>query len=51
MISTLSIDTARLQRWLDELAQFSEAAPPAVTRVLFSDEDLAARAWVKRRFE
>ncbi len=51
MISTLSIDTARLQRWLDELAQFSEAAPPAVTRVLFSDEDLAARAWVKQRFE
>lgn len=51
MIPTLSIDTDRLQRWLDELAQFSEAAPPAVTRVLFSDEDLAARAWVKRRFE
>src|SRR5262249_31108298 len=46
----LSIDSARLQRWIDDLAGFSEAPPPAVTRVLFSDADLAARAWVKQRF-
>jgi N-carbamoyl-L-amino-acid hydrolase len=46
----LSIDSTRLQRWIDDLAGFSEAAPPAVTRVLFSDADLAARAWVKQRF-
>jgi len=52
MISvSISVDTNRLQRWIDELARFSEAPPPAVTRVLFSDEDLAARTWVKQRFE
>jgi N-carbamoyl-L-amino-acid hydrolase len=43
----LSIDSTRLQQWIDELAGFSEAPPPAVTRVLFSEVDLAARAWVK----
>jgi ureidoglycolate amidohydrolase len=48
---TLTIDTIRLQRWIDELAAISEASPPAVTRVLFSDVDLAARAWVTQRFE
>jgi ureidoglycolate amidohydrolase len=45
----LDIDSARVQRWIDELAGISEAAPPAVTRVLFSDVDLAARAWVTQR--
>lgn len=48
---SLSIDAARLQRWLDKLAEFSEAPAPAVTRVLFSDVDLAARAWVRHLFE
>jgi ureidoglycolate amidohydrolase len=47
---TLSIDTTRLQQTIDDLADFSEAPAPAVTRVLFSDVDLAARAWVKQRF-
>jgi ureidoglycolate amidohydrolase len=42
----LEIDSERLQQWIDRLAHFSEAPPPAVTRVLFSDEDLAARAWL-----
>ncbi len=46
----LSIDSTRLQHWIDELACFSDATAPAVTRVLFSDADLAARAWVKQRF-
>jgi N-carbamoyl-L-amino-acid hydrolase len=43
----LSIDSTRLQQWIDELAGFSEAPAPAVTRVLFSAEDFAARAWMK----
>jgi ureidoglycolate amidohydrolase len=47
---TLAIDSARLQGWIDDLAGISEASPPAVTRVLFSDVDLAARAWVTERF-
>src|SRR6266542_194077 len=49
-LPTLSIDPTRLQRVFDDLARFSEAPAPAVTRVLFSDVDLAARAWVKQRF-
>ncbi len=48
-MSAVVIDGDRLQRWIDELAGFSEAPAPAVTRVLFSDVDLAARAWVKAR--
>lgn len=47
----LSIDAVRLQHWLDRLADFSEAPAPAVTRVLFSDVDLAARAWVRTLFD
>jgi len=46
----LAIDDIRLQRWIDELAEISDAAPPAVTRVLFSEVDLVARRWVKQRF-
>jgi ureidoglycolate amidohydrolase len=47
----VKIDSDRLTRWIDELAAFSEAPAPAVTRVLFSDVDLAARAWVIARCE
>jgi N-carbamoyl-L-amino-acid hydrolase len=42
----LRIDIARLQREIDELALISEASPPVVTRILFSDADLRARAFV-----
>jgi N-carbamoyl-L-amino-acid hydrolase len=41
----LSID--RLISELNALAQISEADPPVVTRVLFSEADLRARAYVK----
>ena len=44
----LHVDIARLSKELDELARFSEAEPPAVTRVLYSEPDLKARAYVKR---
>jgi ureidoglycolate amidohydrolase len=47
----VNIDNHRLTRWIDELAAFSEAPAPAVTRVLFSDVDLAARAWMIARCE
>lgn len=43
----LSIDAARLQREIDDLALISESPPPVVTRVLFSNADLQARAVVK----
>jgi N-carbamoyl-L-amino-acid hydrolase len=46
----LTIDIHRLEDDLDTLATFSTAPAPAVTRVLFSDEDMAARAFLKKRF-
>jgi len=48
---TLDIDGSELQAWIDALAEFSDASPPAVTRVLFSDVDLQARAWVRHHCE
>jgi N-carbamoyl-L-amino-acid hydrolase len=49
MTPILSINAARLQAEIDELATITEAMPPAVTRVLFSPQDLAARAWLTAR--
>ena len=43
------IDIQRLQAEIDELAQITEDVPPVVTRVLFSEQDLAAREWLKAR--
>ncbi len=43
----VSVDSARLQRELDQLAGFSDAEAPAVTRVAFSEVDLRARAFLK----
>jgi ureidoglycolate amidohydrolase len=45
----LSIDQSRLLSQIDSLAEFSDAEPPAVTRVVFTPTDLKARAWVKDR--
>ena len=42
----ISVDTARLIHELDRLAEFSDDVAPAVTRVMLSDTDLAARAWL-----
>jgi ureidoglycolate amidohydrolase len=47
----IAIDEDRLQSEVDELALFSDAKPPAVTRVIFSDVDMKARAWMKARCE
>lgn len=44
----LKIDQDRLSRELDELAGFSDVPAPAVTRIVFSEQDLRARAWLKR---
>jgi N-carbamoyl-L-amino-acid hydrolase len=43
----VTIDGDRLWRELDELAQFSDVPPPAVTRIVFSDVDRRAREYVK----
>lgn len=42
----LTIHEQRLQREIDELALITEAAPPVVTRVIFSEADLKGRAFV-----
>jgi ureidoglycolate amidohydrolase len=47
----LSIDQQRLSDEIDELAKFSDADPPAVTRVVFTPADLKARAWMRARCE
>ncbi len=46
---TIAVDAERLALEIEELAAFSDAEPPAVTRVVFSDQDLRARAWLKAR--
>src|SRR6202165_2358100 len=47
----LEIDQHRLLAELETLAAFSDAAPPAVTRIVFTPADLKARAWVISRCE
>src|SRR5216684_8168075 len=47
----LEIDQDRLLSELESLAAFSDAEPPAVTRVVFTPTDLKARAWVISRCE
>lgn len=48
MSHQLQIDSDFLQRHINELATFSESPAPSVTRVLFSESDLKARAFVKK---
>lgn len=43
----ISVDIARLQAEIDELAAITEVEPPAVTRVIYSEKDFAAREQVK----
>jgi hydantoinase/carbamoylase family amidase len=47
---TLDIQQDRLTRELEELASFSDAPAPAVTRLVFSEADRRARAWLKGLF-
>jgi N-carbamoyl-L-amino-acid hydrolase len=46
----LTIDTPRLIRELETLAAFSDAPSPAVTRIVFSEQDVRARAWLKQLY-
>jgi len=47
---TATVDAERLQTELDTLASFSEQPAPAVTRVVFGEMDLRARAYLKTLF-
>src|SRR5262245_38626556 len=42
----LRVDSERLQRQIDQLADISEAPAPVVTRVLFSEADLRGRRFI-----
>ncbi|HWZ98203.1 MAG TPA: M20 family metallo-hydrolase [Candidatus Dormibacteraeota bacterium] len=42
----LSIDRERLISEIESLGQISEAEPPVVTRIVFTEADLRARAWL-----
>ena len=43
----IRIDTDRIVRELERLAGFSDAPAPAVTRIVFSEQDLRARQWFR----
>lgn len=45
----LTIDEQRLASEIETLATYSDAEPPAVTRVVFSPTERKARSWVKER--
>src|SRR6266480_3943366 len=46
----VAIDGQRVWAELEKLATFSKTAAPDVTRIVFSDEDRAARAYLKGLF-
>ncbi len=50
MLLTHHVDQARLTAELDKLATFSDAPAPAVTRILFTEQDMATRAYLKGLF-
>jgi allantoate deiminase len=50
-MGTLSINIDRLERDIENLASFTRGAGPGVTRLTFSDEDRAARAYVRGQME
>jgi N-carbamoyl-L-amino-acid hydrolase len=50
MSADIQVDGPRVSRELETLAGFSDAPAPAVTRVLFTEQDLAARAYLKGLF-
>ena len=50
-LMNLQIDKQRLSSEIETLAGFSDAEPPAITRIVFTPTDLKARAWVIARCE
>src|SRR5690242_19832411 len=47
----IHIDQQRIAQEIEALAAFSDVEPPAVTRIVFSEQDLRARSWLKERFD
>jgi ureidoglycolate amidohydrolase len=51
MRTSIEIDSARLLTEIEELALISQAGPPVVTRIVFTEADMRARAWAAHRCE
>jgi N-carbamoyl-L-amino-acid hydrolase len=49
-MDTIDVNAGRTVEELEKLATFSDAPAPAVTRVLFTPQDLAGRAYLKSLF-
>jgi N-carbamoyl-L-amino-acid hydrolase len=47
MSPKVEVDSGRVQAELERLARWSEAEPPAVTRVVYTEEDIQARKFIK----
>ena len=48
MSLAVDVDSGRIQAELESLASWSEAEPPAVTRVVYTEQDIQARDFIKR---
>ncbi|XP_024982718.1 ureidoglycolate hydrolase isoform X2 [Cynara cardunculus var. scolymus] len=46
-ISSFSVDSLNLQKQIDELSSFSDSPAPSVTRILYSENDVLARRFIK----
>lgn len=44
----VTIDEVNLQAHIDQLATYSEVEPPAVTRILFTQQDMQARGFIRQ---
>ena len=45
----IHVDQARIAQEIEALAVISDVEPPAVTRIVFSEQDLRARKWLNER--
>ncbi|PWA70448.1 ureidoglycolate amidohydrolase [Artemisia annua] len=45
--SSFTVDSLNLQKQIDELSSFSDSPLPSVTRILYSDNDVRARRFIK----
>ena len=43
------MNASRIERELQELAEFSATPAPAITRIVYSEPDLTARVWLKQK--
>ncbi|KAL4590334.1 hypothetical protein LXL04_003263 [Taraxacum kok-saghyz] len=46
-VPSFSVDSANLQKQIDELSSFSDSPAPSVTRILYSENDVLARRFIK----